>query len=269
MIQRYFIHLAYCGATYRGWQRHPKINSVQETLERALAQILGRTTELTGCGRTDAGVHASQFFAHADLESNLDFNLVDRWNKNLPADIVVIEISPVHPKAHARYEATARTYEYYIHRKPNPFLNTLSAHIELPSLDISTMASAARLLLQHEDYRGFCKSPLSQNNTLCKITVAQWYQSIDGERLCLKIKSNRFLRGMIRILVYEMLLIGQGCPIHQRLEPLLRGSLALEEKQSAPPQGLYLSNVEYPFISARPFIGMFGPLGSEGFWKEI
>jgi tRNA pseudouridine38-40 synthase len=269
LIQRYFIHLAYCGAAYRGWQRHPQMSNVQGTLEDALAQVLGHKVELTGCGRTDARVHASQFFVHADLERDLGYDLLFRWNKNLPADIVVYEMFPVHAKAHARYEATSRCYDYYIHRRANPFLEGLSTLVEHRDLNVSAMAQACQHLLLATDYRNLCKTPAQHSNTLCHISDAAWFKSSDGQRLRFRIRSNRFLRGMIRIIMHEMLQIGCGCSTSEHMESRLIGPYDGGERQLAAPQGLYLSEVQYPFIQAQPRDELFGPVGSQGSWQLV
>lgn len=268
-LQRYFVHCAYCGTAYHGWQRQPHVISIQATMEDSLSQVLGMAISITGCGRTDARVHASQFFVHFDCDRSLDFDLCERWNRNLPCDIVVLELIAVHARAHARYEAVERTYDYYIHTQPNPFLTNLSAFYDIKNLDLSAMAKACSLLVSNSDYRGLCKTPLRQQVSQCNIVEAHWYRSKDGKRLRFQIRSNRFLRGMIRIIISEMILIGQGCPSSERLEPLLKGDMVFGDKALAPPQGLFLSEVRYPFIHVEPSLELFGPLGSEGLWERI
>jgi tRNA pseudouridine38-40 synthase len=124
---RYFFHLGYLGTNYSGWQKHPDGLSVQQVLEEALSQIFKTPMYITGCGRTDAQVHASQFFFHIDVEREWDYDLLFRLNKLLPDDIAVFDIIPMEGQPHARFDAVERSYDYFIHTYKDPFLGGLSA----------------------------------------------------------------------------------------------------------------------------------------------
>ena len=121
---RYFIHLAYHGTAYHGWQIQPNAASVQETLNKAFSVLLQSEMNLMGAGRTDTGVHAREMYAHFDTDTTFDIpTLVHKLNSFLPKDIVIYDIIPVHDDAHTRFDATKRTYEYHIHQFKNPFLD--------------------------------------------------------------------------------------------------------------------------------------------------
>src|SRR6185369_12831579 len=121
---------------------------------------------IMGCGRTDAQVHASQFFFHTDIKDPWDFDLLFRINKNLPSDIAVFEIIPVEENQHARFDAIARTYDYFIHTYKDPFLSGVSSLYLERNLDLEEMRRAVTLLTQYNDYRAFCKSPAGYKHTI-------------------------------------------------------------------------------------------------------
>jgi tRNA pseudouridine38-40 synthase len=252
MTQRYFLHLAYQGTCYRGWQRQSSAKSVQATLESALSQVLKETVTVTGCGRTDAIVSARQFFAHMDIVSTWDYDILFRLNKNLPHDIVVYEIFPVHEQAHSRHDALMRTYDYYFHLNQNPFLDQVSSHDDAVDLDLEAMSDACALIKTHQDFGSLCKTPDVYSSTICEIIDVALYCNVQKNIFRFQIKANRFLRGMVRILVHEILNIGRGALITDRLWPLLlRQEEGLGEKQFAHPQGLYLSEIHYPSFARK------------------
>ncbi len=245
---RYFLHIGYKGTKYRGWQRQPKVMSVQEVLESKIAAMLKRECIIFGCGRTDAGVHASQYFAHLDIPEQLDFDFVFRLNKMLPNDVVLFEMIPVEQGQHARYDATARSYDYFIHRSPHPFLDEFSSLYEIDHLDLTVMQKACTLLPQYEDYRALCKAPDKHNHTRCNIMKTQLYVNDSEERLRFHITANRFLKGMIRILVNRLLELGTGKISLDYFEHLLKTQQANEVVKLAYPQGLFLSKIVYPYL---------------------
>ncbi|MEM8909073.1 MAG: tRNA pseudouridine synthase A, partial [Bacteroidota bacterium] len=245
------------GHRYHGWQRQPQVESVQAMLETQLSKMLGQAIKVAGCGRTDAGVHASQYFLHFRFAETLDFDPVFRLNKMLPADIVIFDCWPVAEKAHAQHDATSRTYEYFIHTRKSPFLEDRSSYYELGAdFDWTSVQKAVSHLPQTQNYYAFCKRPDLYVHTLCKVTEAELRSNTDQTRLRFRIRANRFLQGMVRLLVGNLLKVGQG-----RL-PLERFMEALQEQKSLPffnaayPQGLYLTKVEYPYLNlASPSLG--------------
>jgi len=121
---RYFAELSYNGTNYAGWQKQPNSSTVQATIEQALSTILRDKISIMGCGRTDTGVHATQFFMHFDTEKTLVDNLTNRINKFLPKDIAFKRFIPVKDSAHTRFDATNRSYEYHIEYYKNPLKTT-------------------------------------------------------------------------------------------------------------------------------------------------
>jgi tRNA pseudouridine38-40 synthase len=246
---RYFFHIGFCGTNYHGWQRHPYGMGVQQVLEECLRRILKRPIAIIGCGRTDAGVHASQFFFHLDVAQPWEFDMLFRLNKVLPPDIAVFDIIPVQAQAHARFDATTRSYDYFIHTNKNPFLHTTSSLYQLHNLNLHAMQAAAQLLLQYNDYRNLCLTPADQDSTICFVTEARWFADEKGDQFRFHISANRYLSRMIRIIVGKMLQIGTGKLNLDEFESYLATTSAPKALTPAYPQGLYLSKVTYPYLN--------------------
>jgi len=240
---RYFFHISFSGTHYRGWQRQASAVNVQQVLENALEQILKLPITITGCGRTDAGVHASQFFFHADIEQSWDFDLQFRLNKVLPDDIAIFEILPMQGEPHARFDATARTYDYFIHAYKDPFLSSISALYLERGLALDRMKDAMALLTRYNDYAAFCKTPANYRTTICNVSSAVLFADSSGDRMRFQITANRFLGKMVRIIVGTIIDVGRG-----RLEPgaVYRGLSTGDRRVlgiTAPPDGLYLAKL--------------------------
>jgi tRNA pseudouridine38-40 synthase len=245
---RYFFHIAYHGTKYSGWQKHPGVLNVQEILETILSQLLKTPIVINGCGRTDAQVHASQFFFHVDIEREWDFDLFFRLNKNLPDDIAVYDIIPMQGLPHARFDAIQRTYDYFIHTYKDPFLSRFSSLYLEQNLDLDKMKTAIALLPLYQDYKGFCKSPDRNEHTLCFITEANLFIDANGDRLRFHISANRFLSKMVRIIIGRLLDIGRGIMSVDEFESYLINKETPKIIIPAYPQGLYLSKVTYPYL---------------------
>tara|TARA_B110000211_G_C14020305_1_gene527337 strand:- start:154 stop:945 length:792 start_codon:yes stop_codon:yes gene_type:complete len=246
---RYFLHIGYDGSKYRGWQRQSNVISVQEVIENKLKGVFKKEVTVYGCGRTDAGVHASQYFIHINLDSPLTFDLKFIINKHLPDGIVVYDVIEVEERQHARFDATWRTYDYFIHLYEDPILFGYSSYYNLESLDIQAMKKAVTTLTQHKDFRAYCKRADLHNHTLCDVKSAQLFANEDGTRIRFSITANRFLRGMIRIIVDFLLKVGTGEISVEEFESMLANKKDLDKKAPALPNGLYLSKVEYPFLN--------------------
>ncbi len=246
---RYFFHIAYLGTAYSGWQKHLNANTIQQVLESKLAQVLKVKIAINGCGRTDAGVHASQFFFHADLEIADTEILLFRLNKALPADISVFDIIQVAAKAHARFDAYLRTYDYFIHTYKNPFISNTSSFYRLKNLDTEQMQRGLQLLTLYDDYKAFCTSPAKYEHTICKVSSAGLYLDESEKHLQIQVSSNRFLSKMIRIIVGKILKIGTGDLSLDEFEYHLKSGITPAILDLAYPQGLHLSKVNYPFLN--------------------
>lgn len=244
--QRYFIYLAYDGANYHGWQIQPNGISVQECLMKALATFLRREIEVIGAGRTDAGVHATLMVAHFDFEGDtLDVELVaDKLNRLLPPDISVYQVRRVKSDAHARFDATARTYKYYITTSKNPFNRQYRCRIH-GNLDFKRMNEAAQELFGYSDFTSFSKLHTDVKTNICRITMAEWTQ-VDEATWVFTIRADRFLRNMVRAIVGTLLEVGRGKMTVQDFKQVIELQDRGKAGTSAPGQALFLVNVEYP-----------------------
>lgn len=266
---RYFVHISYKGTRYYGWQNQPDKLSVQEVLETTLSKILKYKVVIYGCGRTDAGVHASQFFFHVDIEQEWDFDLFFRWNRILPDDIAIFDIIPVEGKPHARFDAVLRTYDYFIHTYKDPFLSESSSLYLLPDLNLNEMKKAVMLLPKYNDYRAYCKSPDKNEHTICNVLEASLMVNTAGNRIRFQISSNRFLGRMIRILTKKLIEIGNGVLSVDEFESHFITKQTPALILPSHPTGLYLSKVNYPFLDI-PVKGDFrNESGTKNFWIEV
>lgn len=242
---RYFIEFSYKGTKYSGWQRQNNAISVQQLLDEALSLISREPIESVGSSRTDTGVHAEQQYAHFDTVHTIkDLDLLAyKLNSFLPADIAVHRVFGVAETAHSRFDASYRRYEYRIVRRKNPFFSGVS-HIFHKPLDIARMNEAAQLLLRYENFESFSKIHTQVNNFLCAITQAEWFEK--DEMLIFSIRSNRFLRGMVRALVGTLLEVGTGKRTIADFEKIILAQDRSKAGPQAPPEGLFLVEVGYP-----------------------
>ena len=201
-----------------------------------------------GCGRTDAGVHAAQFFAHINLDKKPNEEWLFIVNKMLPDDIAIHDLIPVEYDAHAQHQATLRTYDYYLHFYKHPILAKFSSLYFPPKLAIEKINQATALLLQYQDYQSFCKQADIYKSTLVEIKSAQLFRNANTSRLRLQITANRFLRGMMRLIVARLLEVGRSEISLAEFESYLCERRPLKFKNPAYPQGLFLSKITYPFL---------------------
>lgn len=266
---RYFVHISYKGTRYFGWQNQPDKLSVQEVLETTLSKIFKYPIIIYGCGRTDAGVHASQYFFHIDIEKEWDFDLFFRWNRILPDDIAIFDIIPVEGQPHARFDAVLRTYDYFLHTYKDPFLSERSALYLLPDLNLAEMKKAVDLLPRYNDYSAYCKSPDKNEHNICNVSSALLFANSSGSRIRFQISSNRFLGRMIRILTRKLIEIGSGTLGVDEFESHLVSKRTPALILPAHPQGLYLSKVTYPFLDLPVKADLGADTTSHNFWKEV
>lgn len=245
---RYFLHIAYEGTNYCGWQRQTDAISVQEVFEETLSKVFKKELSIWGCGRTDSGVHASQYIGHINLYEDFDFDLKFRLNKNLPDDIAVLDVIEMKDGQHARFDATSRTYDYFLHFYKDAYLKKYSSEYEYVSLDIDAMQKAVSMFSKYNDYKSICKQAHLYKNTICTVTQATLYVSEDGQRVRFSITSNRFLRGMVRLCVAFLLKIGRGEMSLEEFENMFSNQIILPLNHTSLPNGLYLSKVEYPYL---------------------
>lgn len=245
---RYAIHLAYNGTNYCGWQTQPELPTVQFTLESALSTLLRIPIAIVGCGRTDTGVHASDFYAHFDLDGPLADNLVFKLNSYLPPDIAIFDIFPVADNFHARFSALSRTYKYYAANVRLPFSQGLYCRIYF-NPDLDAMNEAAKVLMQYDDFTSFAKLHTDNKTNICHLTEAQW--SREGEMLVFTITSNRFLRNMVRSVTGTLLDVGRGKLTIEGLRAIVEQKNRCAAGVSMPAQGLFLTNVAYEWSKLK------------------
>ena len=241
---RYFITFTYDGTRYHGWQIQPNGDSVQERLEWALSTLLRREVNVTGAGRTDAGVHARVMVAHFDFDEAIDCQqLCYKLNRLLPFDIAVQEVKQVSDDMHARFSATSRTYHYYIHTKKDPFRRAYSCEIHYP-LDFALMNEAGKILTTYEDFGAFCKSHTDVKTTICHVTEARWVQTSETAWY-FRITANRFLRNMVRAVVGTLIDVGRGKLSIDEFRKVIEGKRRTEAGESMPGNALFLEDVRY------------------------
>lgn len=243
-MPRYFTELSFKGTRYHGWQVQPNALSVQEVLETTFSTFMRQKIEVTGAGRTDTGVHASFYVAHFDADS-LPFapaDLVEKLNRFLPNDIALKSIREVDENLHARFSATRRTYQYFITRVKDPFTLDTSYQYLWP-LDVEAMNRAAEVLQQWEDFTSFSKLHTDVKTNNCRVTEAFWKE--EGTQLVFTISADRFLRNMVRAIVGTLLEVGRGKLTSDGLIAILEKKDRGEAGTSVPPQGLFLTDIQY------------------------
>ena len=257
---RYFLRFAYDGTAFHGSQRQPNGVTVQETMEQALAMIFREEIPLTFAGRTDAGVHAREMYAHFDLPNNqypigtapsnspmgrpIPPNLVFRLNGILPDSIALFDVYPVRDDAHARFDAVRRTYEYHIIDHKDPFLCTQATRVR-PGLDFAAMNEAAQLLIGKQDFASFCRTNTDVKTTICNLTRAEWQELGNGHAV-FTIAADRFLRNMVRAVVGTLFEVGRGKMTKEQFAEVITQHNRCAAGDSAPAEGLFLTHVEYP-----------------------
>lgn len=249
---RYFIELAYNGTGFSGWQF--QVNTpvtIQAELKAGLERLLRCPITLTGCGRTDAGVHAEEFFAHFNHEGPIDDIpfLKFRLNRLLSPNIYIKQVFEVNDKAHTRFDATSRTYQYRLITTKTPFYNQVMTEWHHP-IHLELMNQAAQLLLGTHDFGSFCKSRSANKTNNCTVTEARWEN--DGDRYTFTITANRFLRNMVRAIVGTHLEMARGRMTMNDYLEVLKSSDRSLAGISAPPQGLFLTSVKYDWDKILP-----------------
>jgi len=253
---RYFIELSFDGTNYHGWQIQKNAITVQQVLNEKLSVILREPIETTGCGRTDAGVHASEFFAHFDAKEKSiagskgfamdhgpwSMDTTRSLNAILPKDIAIKRIFLVASDAHARFDATLRTYEYHVHFNKDPFKNGYSWELrDRPDLEL--MNQAAKIIMGYSDFSCFSKSNTQVKTNICKIKHAEW--TIDGDGMVFKISADRFLRNMVRAIVGTLMMVGRREIEPEALRDIIESKKRSNAGTSVPACGLFLTRVEY------------------------
>ncbi|OYT16702.1 MAG: tRNA pseudouridine(38-40) synthase TruA [Bacteroidetes bacterium 4572_77] len=245
--KRYFLKLSYLGSNYHGWQIQPNAISVQEKLQDVFSLLFKNTISITGCGRTDTGVHAREFFAHADLDfKQLSFpkeQLIYKLNAILPPDIAIQDIKEVAKNAHSRFDALSRTYEYHLSESKKPFSQGLYYHSAYKNLDFDLMNQAAKILLEYQDFECFSKTGTDVATFNCHIKYAQW--TFKNNMWVFTITADRFLRNMVRAIVGTLIEIGRKNKSLEDMKTIIESKNRGNAGWSVPGKGLFLTEIKY------------------------
>jgi len=242
---RYFIKLAYKGTNYHGWQYQPNAITVQELVNKTLSTLLKTTIDVVGAGRTDAGVHASEFYAHFDIDFKMDVTeMIYKANSILPNDIVIYTIFKVEDNAHARFDASSRSYEYHILFGRNPFLLDTTWQLLHKKLDVNAMNEAAKVLFSYENFKSFSRSNTDVRTYNCKITKAEWI--LNDANLTFYITADRFLRNMALAVVGTLIDVGLEKISLQQFKEIIESKNRSNAGPSVPAKGLFLTKIIYP-----------------------
>lgn len=249
---RYFLELSYDGTNYAGWQRQPNVSTVQGCIEEALQLIIKEPTPIYGCGRTDRGVHAKNYIAHLELAFDCPISPKDilyKLNRILDKDIALHRLFAVEQNAHARFDALSRTYEYSFHTNKSPFLGVYSTFVrDSQGIDYSVLKIIEEIIHEQTDFTSFCKLHGAEGGNLCRIDESVWTVDEEEGRLFYKITANRFLRGMVRLIVGSTLNVARGKLSLVDFKNHIKSGTRSPLMKSAPPQGLSLIKIQYPYI---------------------
>lgn len=242
---RYFIELSYKGTNYHGWQEQPNSVSVQELINKAFSTIFGTSINVVGAGRTDTGVHAEQLYAHVDFSTKINTrDVIYKINSLLPHDIVVENIVKTIDSVHARFDAISRSYEYRIFLGRNPFLIETTWQLNNTKLNIVKMNEAAEILLTYTNFKCFSRTNSNVKTYNCDVRKAEWV--LTNKLLIFHITADRFLRNMVRAIVGTLIEVGTGKITLEDFKQIIECKDRRNAGTSAPAQGLFLTQVDYP-----------------------
>lgn len=245
--KRFFVEIAYDGTHYFGWQRQPDVLTVQQVIEETLSKLYAQEITIVGCGRTDTGVNAKQYFFHFDAPKERQ-NLAFILQKMFPSKIGVLGVHEVEPTAHARFDATERTYWYFLDENFDTFRRNQTWWYPLSTLNFDEIYKATKLFTQYKNYTALCRFNPELNNHDSYVTQAEWCYFKPEKRVIFKVKSNRYLRNQIRRMVGCLIDIGRGTLNVNELEQALKHGTEMKYNRAAPPQGLFLWQIKYPYI---------------------
>lgn len=258
---RYFLRLSYNGENFHGWQSQPNAIGVQSVIEEALSTVTRFPISIVGAGRTDAGVHAREMYAHFDIPSPImdKSRVILSLNRLVGRDIAISDIIPVADDAHARFDAIERTYKYFVTYAKSPFIYPFSWHS--PSiLEIDRMNEAAASLLETRDFTSFAKLHSDSKTNICDVRFARWdvinkgnhispVPNLLDDGIVFTITADRFLRNMVRAVVGTLVDVGRGKLSMDDFKDIVLKKDRCSAGTSMPGQALFLWNVRYPYIS--------------------
>jgi len=243
--QRWKCTCAYDGTHFDGWQSQTGGQAVQDVLERRLAEIFKRDVRVHGSGRTDAGVHAREQVFHFDAEwRHGPEKLLAALRVELPPAIQVRSVRAVSGEFHARFSATGKRYDYFVHLgDADPFVRPYCWAVFRP-LDLAAMRAAAEVLTGRHDFRAFTavNGPEKEDTVreLRRLDVMQ-----RGRQVRITAEANGFMYKMVRSLAGVLVAVGEGKLTAAQVREILAGRKRIPAVQTAPPQGLFLTKVFY------------------------
>ncbi len=244
MKNRYFLEIAFNGTRFHGWQIQKNQISVQGEITRHISILLNEKVTCHGCGRTDAGVHAKKYMMHFDSTAKLNGSFGRKLNSFLPNDISIKKMyANDKRRIHARFDALSRSYEYVLSKGKNPFLQDM-ATLVFEKYDINLMNEACNILMEYKDFEAFSKGHNSHNHYLCDLHEANWEEN--DETIIFKIKSNRFVRSMIRMLTGTMIQVGRNQISLEQFRKIIESKDRTKSGKAMAAHGLYFMDVEYP-----------------------
>lgn len=239
-MPRYLAYFEYDGTGFKGFQYQPGERTVQGEIERCLERITGTRVPVTGAGRTDAGVHALAMPAHLDIQRGEE--RLNALARILPRDLALKEWLPVHDTFNARFDAVERTYHYRIGKRSSP-LKARTEYQPWLKLDAEAMDRAAGLSVGMADWRAFAKS--GSGNSTWNMDVREAGVAEDPEGWTIRITSDRFLRGVVRLWSGTLLRVGTGRLSPSVVTDILGGGRGVAAGPSLPACGLTLVEVKY------------------------
>tara|TARA_B100001287_G_C22667568_1_gene523612 strand:+ start:852 stop:1610 length:759 start_codon:yes stop_codon:yes gene_type:complete len=243
-MQRYLLEITYDGTNYFGWQIQPKHRTIQGEIIKKISTLYNQEINLIGCGRTDTGVHAIKYFAHFDIDIEIDIEkFLFKINNFLNNDIVINHVYKVNKDFHARFSAKSRTYEYYISFKKDPFLHKISFQF-FKALDLKLLNIGSNFFIGEKEFSSFCKSSSDVNNKICNVTEAFWIKK--NNMFIFRITANRFLHNMVRSITGTIIDFALKKISSRELQEIFNLKKRKNSGLSVPAKGLYLIDVEYP-----------------------
>ena len=242
---RWFLDLSFCGARFHGWQVQPNAVSVQQVVEESLSTVLRHPTPIVGAGRTDAGVNARRMIAHFDTDEQIadSGKFLRSLDRLCGPDIAFRSLRRVKDDAHARFDATSRSYKYFVIDHKSPFFGRL-AYLG-KGLDYARMNDAAELLLEVDDFTSFAKLHSDAKTNICRVSYARWSRVADGTHV-FHITADRFLRNMVRAVVGTLVEVGRGKMDLDGFRRVIESKNRCSAGNSMPAEALYLWDVTYP-----------------------